>query len=82
MLLLKGVLSDWKFWTYTDYYNDCMSFAKTLVHLKVDKFKIVNILGFNAVILYILFIVAVIFMPLIFCFKLLVFLLFIFSLPG
>jgi long-subunit acyl-CoA synthetase (AMP-forming) len=25
-----------------------MSFAKTLVFLKVDKFKIVNILGFNA----------------------------------
>jgi hypothetical protein len=26
-----------------------MSFAKTLVFLKVDKFKIINILGFNAV---------------------------------
>jgi long-subunit acyl-CoA synthetase (AMP-forming) len=42
-------MSPWKFWTWNDYYNDCMSFAKSLVHLKVDKFKIINILGFNAV---------------------------------
>lgn len=46
---LQGVMSPWKFWTWNDYYNDCMSFAKTLIHLKVEKFKIINILGFNAV---------------------------------
>eukprot|EP00428_Durinskia_dybowskii_P074389 CAMPEP_0170405002 /NCGR_PEP_ID=MMETSP0117_2-20130122/26943_1 /TAXON_ID=400756 /ORGANISM="Durinskia baltica, Strain CSIRO CS-38" /LENGTH=656 /DNA_ID=CAMNT_0010662077 /DNA_START=51 /DNA_END=2018 /DNA_ORIENTATION=+ len=45
---VDGELTPWKFWTWTDYYNDCMSFAKSLVFLKVDKFKIINILGFNA----------------------------------
>jgi long-subunit acyl-CoA synthetase (AMP-forming) len=40
---------DWKFWTYNQYWDECMMFAKTLVHMKVANFKIINILGFNAV---------------------------------
>jgi long-chain-fatty-acid--CoA ligase ACSBG len=39
---------DWKFWTWKDYYSDCEVFAKSLIHFKVDSFKIVNILGFNS----------------------------------
>mmetsp|Transcript_19225 Transcript_19225/g.32531 ORF Transcript_19225/g.32531 Transcript_19225/m.32531 type:complete len:660 (-) Transcript_19225:312-2291(-) len=42
------VAKDWKFWTYEQYWADCMKFAKTLAHLKVATFKIVNILGFNS----------------------------------
>jgi len=42
------VPSEWTFWTWDSYYNDCMRFAKTLIHLGADKFKIVNILGFNS----------------------------------
>mmetsp|Transcript_19222 Transcript_19222/g.32520 ORF Transcript_19222/g.32520 Transcript_19222/m.32520 type:complete len:659 (-) Transcript_19222:312-2288(-) len=46
---VDGVLSeDFKMWTWKDYYNDCEKFAKALVYLKVEKFKIVNILGFNS----------------------------------
>ena len=35
-------------WTWKDYYNDCCKFAKSLIFLKSEKFKIVNILGFNS----------------------------------
>jgi hypothetical protein len=34
---------------YQEYWNLCMKFAKTLVHLGVDVFDITNILGFNSV---------------------------------
>lgn len=34
--------------TYNQYWNECMRFAKSLVHLEVAAFKIVNILGFNS----------------------------------
>lgn len=39
---------EWKFWTYKEYYNDCRKFAKSLEHLNVGCFKIVNVLGFNS----------------------------------
>jgi long-chain-fatty-acid--CoA ligase ACSBG len=35
-------------WTWKEYYADCCKFAKTLIHLNVGAFKIVNILGFNS----------------------------------
>lgn len=38
----------WQEWTWKDYYNDCRLFSKSLIHLKCDKFTIVNILGFNS----------------------------------
>jgi long-chain-fatty-acid--CoA ligase ACSBG len=34
--------------SYDQYWQECMNFAKTLVHLNVATFKIVNILGFNS----------------------------------
>ena len=40
--------TEWKIWTWQDYWNDCDKFAKSLVHLKVSTFKIINILGFNS----------------------------------
>jgi len=44
-----GVLpKEWQVWTWQEYYDDCIKFAKALVYLKVDLHKIVNILGFNA----------------------------------
>ena len=46
---VNGVMGDWKYWTWQDYWNDCFRFAKTLVHLNVDMFKIINIIGFNSV---------------------------------
>lgn len=46
---VDGVLpSEWKTWTWSEYYADCMRFAKSLVHLNVDMFKITNIIGFNS----------------------------------
>lgn len=42
------VPENWKIWTYKEYYDDCIAFAKTLLFLKVDKHKIVNIIGFNS----------------------------------
>lgn len=45
----KNVLpEDWTVWTYTDYLNDCRKFAKSLCHLNVTGFKIINIIGFNS----------------------------------
>jgi long-chain-fatty-acid--CoA ligase ACSBG len=41
-------VGDWRFWTYKDYWAQCMRFAKSLVFLKIESFKIVNILGFNS----------------------------------
>ncbi len=47
---LQGkVPPDWTFWTWNDYLRDCRAFGKTLVHLDVNPFHIVNILGFNSV---------------------------------
>ena len=43
------VPTEWKFWTWTDYWNDCRKFAKALITLKVEKFGVVNIMGFNSV---------------------------------
>mmetsp|Transcript_12970 Transcript_12970/g.12588 ORF Transcript_12970/g.12588 Transcript_12970/m.12588 type:complete len:354 (+) Transcript_12970:83-1144(+) len=45
----KGQIpKDWQIWTWSEYYNDCRKFAKTLITLKVEKFRIVNIMGFNS----------------------------------
>ena len=38
----------WITWTWSEYYNDCMKFAKYLHYLQVDIHKIVNIIGFNS----------------------------------
>lgn len=44
-----GKLPDqWKVWTWQQYYDDCMKFAKSLHHLGVANFKITNIIGFNS----------------------------------
>jgi long-chain-fatty-acid--CoA ligase ACSBG len=44
-----GVLpAEWKYWTYSGYWRDCVAFAKSLLSLKVEKFAVVNILGFNS----------------------------------
>lgn len=40
--------NEWTTWSWSDYYADCVRFAKSLVHLNVDMFKITNIIGFNA----------------------------------
>jgi long-chain-fatty-acid--CoA ligase ACSBG len=44
----QPIPEEWTFWTYKQYYADCMRFAKVLHHFNVDNHKIVNILGFNA----------------------------------
>lgn len=36
-------------WTWKKYWDDCFAFAKTLVHLKVGAYKVINIIGFNSV---------------------------------
>lgn len=40
--------SEWKYWTYSEYWRDCVAFGKALLHLKVEKFAVINILGFNS----------------------------------
>jgi hypothetical protein len=40
---------EWKFWTFQQYWDDSMKFAKALAKMDVGIFKIVNVLGFNAV---------------------------------
>ena len=46
---------EWQIWTWSDYWNDSRKFAKALVSLGVDKFGVVNIMGFNSVIFYLCF---------------------------
>eukprot|EP01038_Epipyxis_sp_PR26KG_P015852 gene15852-21480_t len=47
--MTNGVLpEDYKIWTYIDYQKDCRAFAKSIIHLNVANFGIVNILGFNS----------------------------------
>ena len=46
---IDGVLpTDWKTWTWSEYYADSIRFAKSLIHLNVDMYKITNIIGFNS----------------------------------
>lgn len=40
--------SEWKVWTWKNYWDECVVFAKALVHLNVSPFTIVNIIGFNS----------------------------------
>ena len=35
-------------WTWSEYYNDIVSFSKSLIYLGIDERKAVNIMGFNA----------------------------------
>jgi len=45
----SGKLDDeWTCWTYSEYLADCNKFAQALIHLNVDVFKIINIIGFNS----------------------------------
>lgn len=39
---------NWQLWTWNQYYADCRRFAKALIHLGVQPFNIVNVLGFNS----------------------------------
>jgi long-chain-fatty-acid--CoA ligase ACSBG len=41
-------LSDYTVWTWSDYWSDCMKFAKALLKLNVSKFDVINIIGFNS----------------------------------
>lgn len=46
---INGVVpKEWKTWTWNEYWRDCRSYAKSLVFLGVEKFQIINILGFNS----------------------------------
>jgi len=38
----------WKYWTYTEYWSDCIAFGKALLALNVEKYSVINILGFNS----------------------------------
>lgn len=49
------VPKDWQIWTWSDYWNDSRKFAKALISLGVDKFGVVNIMGFNSVNLFMFF---------------------------
>jgi long-chain-fatty-acid--CoA ligase ACSBG len=40
--------AEWKIWSWRQYWNDCTKFAKTLIHLDVALFKVINIIGFNS----------------------------------
>ena len=42
------VPDDWKVWTWQQYWDDCIKFAKSLVFLNVNAFKVINIIGFNS----------------------------------
>lgn len=46
---VNGVIpSEWQYWTWKQYWDDCVSFAKSLLYLKVSEFGVVNIIGFNS----------------------------------
>ena len=48
--IIDGELTgQWKTWTWQDYWNDSISFAKSLIALNINIFKIINIIGFNSV---------------------------------
>lgn len=40
--------AQWKTWTFQQYWDDCVSFAKSLIRLEVPQHGAINILGFNA----------------------------------
>lgn len=40
--------AEWQMWTWQEYYDDCSKFAKTLIHLNIGMFQVVNIIGFNS----------------------------------
>jgi long-chain-fatty-acid--CoA ligase ACSBG len=44
----KQLPKDWKFWTWREYYTDCVRFAKTLLHLDCAPYSTINCLGFNS----------------------------------
>ena len=46
--LSKPLPKEWTVWTWQQYYDDCMKFAKALIKLDVKMHKIVNIFGFNS----------------------------------
>jgi len=43
-----NILSNWQFWTWNQYYDDCCRFAKSILKLGFTKFGTVNIMGFNS----------------------------------
>jgi len=46
---INGVLEpNWRFWTWQEYWNECVKFAKSLISLNVGLHKITNIIGFNS----------------------------------
>jgi len=48
MAVKRGSPREWLFWTYTDYYNDAMNFARAMVALGIPKRQCINIIGFNS----------------------------------
>jgi long-subunit acyl-CoA synthetase (AMP-forming) len=50
MISLFKAFGEWNYvFTWEEYWEKCCKFAKSLIFLGVNKYKIVNILGFNAV---------------------------------
>jgi len=48
MAVKRGNPRKWIFWTYTDYYNEAMNFARAMVAVGVPKRRAINIIGFNS----------------------------------
>lgn len=47
---IDGKVTDkWKTWSWQDYWDDSISFAKSLIKLDINMHKIINIIGFNSV---------------------------------
>lgn len=40
--------TDWTYWTWAEYYEDCRKFAKTLMKLGCKEYTVVNVIGFNS----------------------------------
>jgi long-chain-fatty-acid--CoA ligase ACSBG len=38
----------WQTWTWQEYHDEVCAFAKSLIHLGVERFGVVNIIGFNS----------------------------------
>lgn len=47
-LKVERPLGTWKIWTWQDYYNDVLCAGRAMVHLGLERFGSVNIIGFNS----------------------------------
>jgi long-subunit acyl-CoA synthetase (AMP-forming) len=56
MMVIQGKVADnWETYTYQEYWANCMKFAKSMIALDVTLHSVVNILGFNSVSRYYIF---------------------------